>query len=68
MNQSDHNLTFRRWMEDLNRVAKTEFGFTVGSHSERATRPGSMDESDWWLFFVDGMTPRQALIEDLQNC
>ena len=82
MAHSDHNAIFRQWMNELNRVAKAEFGFPVNSACECATRPGSVEESEWWGFYLDGMTPREALkvvcadiyratlrvIDDLNNC
>jgi hypothetical protein len=64
---SRNNKAFAVWMRKLNRTAIKEFGYRVGSLCEAATRMGSVEEEDWFDFFNDGMTPREALIDDLRN-
>lgn len=58
---------FHRWMRRLHAIVVKEFHVPIGSLSEKAYRPGSPEEDDWYPFYVDCMTPRQAIIDDLLN-
>jgi hypothetical protein len=58
---------FHKWMVELHRIAVKEFGFPIASACEAAVKPGALEEEDWYDFYMDGMTPREALIDDLQN-
>ena len=59
-----HDKLFHKWMRDLHEVAIKEFAFPIGSACEAAVKPGAIEEGDWWGFYLDGMTPREALIEE----
>ena len=50
--------TYNRWFDMLKKVAVREFGFTKESAE-------SFDKEAWKQYFDDGMSPYQALREDL---
>jgi len=52
--------TAEKWMEELRSVAVEKFEFT-----KEAAK--SLKLEDWEPYFIDGLTPEQALKEDLFN-
>jgi hypothetical protein len=58
---------FQKWMVELNKFAIEKFGFPVGSLAEVATRPGSIEEQDWYEFYKMRMGPYEALIADSEG-
>lgn len=49
--------SFEEWFEELQRVAVVKFGFSK--------KAADFDEDCWRVYFDEGLTPSEALSEDL---
>ena len=53
-------MTFEEWFKEVKRIAWCDFYYTLEAVD-------SFDPDAWRLFYDEGETPGQAIIEDLSN-
>ena len=51
-------MTFEKWCEEVEKILSSQFGFRNPAH-------GTIDREAWREFYDDGMTPEQAIGEDM---
>lgn len=60
-------MTFDKWMLELQRTAIEDFGFGADSHAASSMTIEAPEAEEWREFYNDGLSPKEALLEDFRN-